>query len=63
MPAELAGHRACPAELTYLIEWLAALPSPLTYAELHHWTRLMRLRLARWELETLTMLDRIRSDG
>lgn len=50
-----------PEELVYLWAWFcdARTDGPLTFTELHHWSRLTQRRLLAWEVDVLRALDRL----
>ena len=62
-PPELEAIPEPPRDLLYLWEWLGDQMYPLSYAELTAWQGLTRRRLARWEVEVMMRLDRVRSHG
>lgn len=61
-PAEL-DYPEPPEELRYLWEWVNHFTHPLSIADLKAWSELTEHGIARWEIEALVLLDRVRANG
>ena len=58
-PAQL-DQPPLPQEFAHLVPYMAQLPCPLEWPALESWARLTGRTLARWEIDLLMKLDRVR---
>lgn len=58
-PAQL-DQPPLPQEFAHLVPYMAQLPCPLEWPALDAWLRVTGRTLARWEVETMFRLDRVR---
>lgn len=49
-----------PPDFAHVMYWLAELPCPVTWPDLLAWQQVTGRDLARWEIDLLMRLDRVR---
>lgn len=62
-PKELDEVLPPPTDLIYLWDWLGNFTYPLSFTELEAWTRLTGRSLARWQIQAMAELDKVRAHG